>query len=133
MLLVLIRIAGLVHLIFIAANLALPRILDFDGNLKQVPPIIRQIFVIHHAYIMLILGFFACLCLFFTRDLAGGSRLGTVLAAFMAVFWLARIPIQFFFYDERVRREHPTGHYAFSFALISLSAVLSAAALRGLL
>lgn len=133
MMMALLRIVGIVHLIILGANFVLPRILDFDKNLEKASPIVRQIFHVHHAYIMLILAFFAFVCLAFTNDLAGASPLGTALCSFMAIFWLARLPIQFFFYDEQVRRENRFAHYAFSFALASIAAVLSAAAIRGLL
>ena len=133
MMIALLRVAGIVHLIFLGANLVLPRILDFDGSLQKVPTIVRQIFLVHHAYIMLIVTFFGFLCLCYPQELAGGSRLGTVLCSFMAVFWLMRLPIQFFYYDEQVRRDHRLGHYTFAFALASVAAVLSAAAIRGLL
>ena len=129
----LLRIAGLVHLIIVGANFALPKILDYDGNLAKVSPMIRQIFLVHHAYIVAIVSFFGVLCLFFARDLAGGTRLGSVVCAFMALFWFARLPVQFFFYDAEMRRQHRLAHYAFSFALASVTAVLAAAAIRGLL
>ena len=133
MMITLLQVVGVVHLIIVGANFVLPRILDFDKNLEKVSPMVRQIFLVHHAYIMAVVSFFAFLCFFFTRDLAGGSRLGTATCSFMAVFWLARLPIQFFFYDEDVKKRHRIEHYAFSFALASVATVLAAAAIRGLL
>lgn len=129
----LLRVTGVVHLIILGANIMLPGILDFKSELNKVTPIVRQIFVVHHAYIMLILALFAALCLGFPEELAGASRLGTFLCGFMAIFWLLRLPIQFYFYDEEVKRLHPVGHWAFSFALASIAAVLSIAAVRGFL
>lgn len=130
---ILLRLAGVVHLIMIAANLALPGILGFKRELRGVSPIVRQIFMVHHAYIMLVLALFAALCLGFPEELAGGSTLGTFLCAFMAAFWVIRLPIQFFFYDEEVKRRHRLGHWAFSFALVSVAAVLSISVVRGFL
>lgn len=129
----LLRIVGVVHLVIIGANLALPSILNFRGELGKVSPIIRQIFLVHHAYLMLILALFAALCLGFPEELAGASRIGTFLCGFMALFWLSRLPVQFFFYDREVKRLHKLGHWAFSFALVMITAVLSIAAVRGLL
>lgn len=128
----LLRIAGVVHLIVLGANFAIPGILDFKRELEKVSPIVRQIFVVHHAYIMLVLALFAALCLVFPGELAGASRLGTFLCGFMALFWLARLPLQFFFYDDEVKRMHRLGHWAFSFALVGMAAVLSISAVRGL-
>ena len=129
----LLRLAGIVHLILLGANIALPGILDFKAELKKVAPIIRQIFIVHHAYIMLILALFAALCLGFPQELMGASRLGRFLCGFMAAFWLARLPIQFFFYDAELKRRHPLGHWAFSLAVASIAAVLTISAVRGML
>ena len=129
----LLRLAGVVHLILLAANAALPDILDFKGELRKVSPIVRQIFQVHHAYIMLVLALFAALCLGFPRELAGATPLGTFLCGFMAFFWIMRLPIQFFFYDAELKRRHRLGHWAFSFAVASIAAVLAAAAVKGVL
>src|SRR5712692_2461885 len=92
-------VAGGIHLGIGVANFALPRRLRYRENLSKVSPIIRQIFVVHSLYIVVVVLLFAALCLFFAPDLAGASRLGRFLSAAMAVFWLLRIPLQLFYYD----------------------------------
>ena len=83
--------AGVIHLVIVAANLALPRKLEYRANLVRVSPIVRQVFITHSAYIVLNLLACSALCLFFAPELAGGSRLGAFMSAYMAGFWWLRL------------------------------------------
>ena len=126
----LIWIAGAIHIALIAANFVLPQRIGCRENLPRVSPLIRQIFIVHWIYIVLVLAIFASLCLFFAQDLAGASSLGRFLAGAMAIFWLLRIPFQFLFYDPEVRRQHRLGDVAYTVAISYLAAIFSIAALR---
>jgi hypothetical protein len=126
----LIWIAGALHIALIAANFALPKRIGCRENLRHVSPLIRQIFIVHWIYIVFVLMIFASLCLFFAQDLAGASRLGRFLSSAMAIFWLLRIPLQFFFYDSEARRQHRLGDVTYTVAISYLAAIFSIAALR---
>ena len=121
--------AGGAHLLIAAANLALPRQLQYRANLALVSPIVRQIFNVHSAYIVMTLIAFSGLCFFFAPDLAGGSLLGTSLSWYMAVFWLSRLFIQVFYYDPELKRQHPVANLAFTLAVAYLGGVSALAAL----
>lgn len=121
--------AGWVQVGLIAGNCLLPAKLRSRENLKQVSPIIAQVFIVHWAYIVVILAAFASLCFWFPRELAGPDRLGQFLAAFMAGFWLLRVPVQLFFYDPKVRREHRLADVSFLISTAYLGLVFAAAAL----
>ncbi len=125
----LIWIAGAVQLLLIAANFVLPRKIGCRENLRRVSPVIRQVFVVHWIYIVFVLAIFSSLCFFFAHDLAGASRLGRFLASAMTIFWLLRIPLQFFYYDPEVRRQHRLGDAAYILAITYLAAVFTVAAL----
>jgi hypothetical protein len=122
--------AGGVHLIIAASNFVLPRKLRYRENLSCVSPIVRQIFIVHSIYILIVLLLFAGLCLFFAPELAGGSRLGRFLSAAMAAFWLLRIPLQLFFSDRELRRQNRALDVAYTFAVASLAIVFTVAALQ---
>lgn len=122
-------VAGAVQLVILAANFVLPRKLDCRENLARVSPMIREIFMVHWAYIVLILGVFASISFWFAPELAGASRLGRFLAAVIAVFWLLRVPIQLFLYDPEIRRQNRLGDVAFLLAFSYLGVVFGAAAL----
>ncbi len=99
-----IQFAGAIQLVVAALNLALPRVLGYRENLPRLEPIVRQVFVIHSIYIVLVLLIFGGLCVGFAGELASGSTLGRYLSASFAVFWLLRLGFQLFYYDREFRR-----------------------------
>jgi hypothetical protein len=125
----LIWVAGLLQLGIAAANLLLPRILRYRENLARMSPMVREIFLVHSGYIVLVLIAFGAMSLAFAPDLAGGSRLGRFLSAFLALFWLLRIPVQLG-YDPAVRRKYRALDVAFLLALVYLGGTYLLAALE---
>jgi len=121
--------AGAMQLVILAANFFLPKKLRCRENLSRVSPMIRSVFVVHWVYIVLVLGIFSALSLWFAPELAGASRLGRFLSAAIAVFWLLRVPIQLFTYDPELRRQNRFADVAFLAAFSYLGVVFSAAAL----
>ncbi len=122
---------GAVHLLVAAMNFFLPAKIELAPNLAKVSPLVRQMVIIHHVYIVAVIFAFAGLCFFRTADLAGGHGLGRVLAAGMSLFWLARIPIQLFYYDRETRRRHPVVDAGFLLMLAFMAGVLGLAAIGG--
>ena len=121
--------AGAVQLLILGANFVLPKKLSCRENLARVSPMIREVFIVHWVYIVLVLGIFASLSFWFAPELAGASRLGRYLSAVIAVFWLLRVPIQLFFYDSELRRLNRFGDVVFLIAFSYLGVVFSVAAL----
>jgi len=97
--------------------------------MASVPRFLRQVFVVHWIYIVLTVSLFSLLCLFFARDLAGGSSLGRFLCIAMGVFWGLRLPLQLFYYDAELRRRNRVLDLAYVLALVALIAIFVAAAL----
>jgi len=124
--------AGVVQVAILAANFALPGRLRCRENLARVSPMIRDVFIVHWAYIVLVLGFFASLSFWFAPELAGASKLGRFLSGLIAVFWILRVPIQLFFYDAEIRRQNRVGDVVFLLAFSYLGVVFSVAALGAL-
>jgi hypothetical protein len=122
-------VAGALQLVIAAANLLLPRILRYRENLARMSPMVREIFLVHSGYIVLVLIAFGTMSLVFAPDLAGGSSLGRFLSAFLAVFWLLRIPVQLA-YDPAVRRKYRLFDVAFLVALLYLGGTYLLAALE---
>src|SRR6478735_6994717 len=79
--------AGCIHFCIVVANLFAPAKLRYREELGPVTPIIRQIFFVHSAYIVLVLVGFTLLCFFFPDELTGRTRLGHALCGFLAFFW----------------------------------------------
>ncbi len=121
--------AGALHLVLVVTNLVAPRRLEYDRNLAGASPIVRQIFHVHAAYIVLVLLGFAAMCFLFAPELAGGGGLGRFMSAFLALFWLPRPLVQLFYYDRQLRRRHRLLDLGFLLLFGFLAAVFGAAAL----
>jgi hypothetical protein len=113
-----------------AANIPLPGRLRVRERLAGVPLFVRQIFYVHWAYIVIVLGMFAALCFGFAPELAGASGLGRFLSGFMAGFWLLRIGLQIFYYDREIRRENRVLDTMYLGSLVVLAVIFGIAAVR---
>jgi hypothetical protein len=123
----LIRIAGAVQLAIVVANAFIPWILRYREGLRAVPPILRQVFVVHAVYIVLVLVIFGLLGLFFAPDMAGDGTLGRFLSASLACFWGLRVLLQLLYYDPEVRRRHRALDIIYTAALLFLTGTFAAA------
>jgi len=122
-------VAGAIQMAIVVSNAVLPTKLKVRAGMASVPRFLRQVFVVHWIYIALTVSLFSLLCLFFARDLAGGSSLGRFLCVAMGVFWGLRLPLQLFCYDAELRRQNRTMDLAYVLALMALIAIFGAAAL----
>lgn len=121
--------AGAVQLIIVGSNAVLPTKLHYDENLSKMSPLLRQIFVVHSIYVVLVVLGFSGLCFFFAARLSGGDPLGRSLSAFLAVFWLLRIALQLAYYDPEYRRQHRLADVAYTGACCFLGGVFAVAAI----
>lgn len=122
--------AGTVHLAIVAGNLPLPTKLAVRTHLQKLPPLLRQVFLVHWLYILIVLLLFAALCFGFAPELAGSSALGRFLSGALAIFWLLRLGIQLLYYDRAVRRANRAADVGFAVALTFLVGVFATAALQ---
>lgn len=95
-----IYLAGLAQIALVIGSLAIPKILNWRAELAKVQPLIKQMFWTYAAYILVINLCFGLLSLFATRELTNGSVLATLVDAFIAVYWISRILIQFLYFDR---------------------------------
>jgi hypothetical protein len=121
--------AGGTHLAIAISNFWVPGILHYRENLEKVSPMVRQVFVVHSIYMVLVLLGFSALCFFFAPELTSGAPLGRSLSAFLAVFWLLRVVLQLAYYDREVRAKYRLGDVAYMLAVTSLAAVFAVVAL----
>ena len=98
--------AGLAQIALVLGSLAIPRILNWKMELNKVQTLIKQMFWTYAAYILSINLSFGWLSVFAYKDLTNGSLLASVICGFIAMYWISRILIQFFYFD---RRSFPTG------------------------
>jgi hypothetical protein len=126
-----IQMAGLVQLVIAAANLVIPRILEYRENIGRMSLMVRQIFIVHAAYIVAVLVFQGVLCWLYAADLASGRGMGQFVSAYLAVFWLVRVGIQLLYYDPTVRDRYRWGDWLFLLLFLFLGFVFTAAAWGG--
>ena len=126
-LVLLLWLAGFVQVAIAFANVFLPAKLKYRENLTRVTPIIRQIFVVHSVYIVVVVLLFAAVTFGFAGELASGRGLGRFLAAAIALFWLFRAPVQLLYYDATLRRENRWGDIAFTAGALFLAATYAIA------
>jgi len=125
-----IQIAGAVQLAIGLANLPLATRLQYRKNLAGASEIVRQVFYVHAAYIVLVVLGFAALALLFPAELSSGRPIGRFLSAFLAIFWLLRVPIQLFYYPVEIRRQNRLADVSFTVAFAFLAVVFGLAAMR---
>jgi hypothetical protein len=100
--------AGLAQIALVFGSLAIPKVLGWKRELAKVQPLIRQMFWTYAAYILVINLCFGVLSVFAFRELIDGSFLARVVTAFIAVYWISRVLVQFFYFD---RSGFPTGMF----------------------
>lgn len=95
------RGVGAGHLALCAGSLFIPSALGWKQGLAGVPTLIRQMFWVYAAYVF---GFHVCfglLGLFGTHLLLDGSMLAALVCGFVCVYWVARLVVQFAYFDRK--------------------------------
>src|SRR5215510_8035610 len=100
-LVLLLQIAGVLHLGLMAAGFLMPRVVSMRAHLAALPPFIRQLFWVYYAFIGLCLVSFSLITIVFADTLAAGGALARALCAFFAVFWTLRLIAAAFVFDMR--------------------------------
>ena len=99
MLMWLIRIAGAGHFAVAAASLGAPKVLKWREELGRMRPLNRQIFTTYGAYILSINVLFGVISLAAPQWLVDRSPLAACVCGFIALYWGARLVLQFAYYD----------------------------------
>ncbi|MCA8941986.1 MAG: hypothetical protein KDB80_05440 [Planctomycetes bacterium] len=101
----LIFLGGLAQLAVAAASLAIPRVLNWKEQTRRLDGLTRQVFWTYAAYIFTTNVCFGVVSVAAPGWLTDGSGLARSVCAFIAVYWGARVIIQFTSY----RPHRPTG------------------------
>jgi hypothetical protein len=120
----LIIVAGVGQLLLVLGSLAIPRILNWNEDLRRVRPLTRQVFWTYAAYIWTTNVCFGLVGVIIPGSLLDGSRLAIAVCGFITLYWLIRIVVQFAYFDRSAR---PPGN-AFKlleFALVGLFVYLT--------
>lgn len=125
-----IRIAGVVHLGIAAGNLLLPRVLDAKRTMPGMDRAVKQVLIVHAGYIVAVLAMLGGLLIAFPERLLDGSAFARTCSALLALFWGARLVIQFAYYDRAMMRRHRVLAWPFTVFVAGFTALFALVALR---
>ena len=96
----LLRIAAAAQLAIALLNLFLVRLLDWKGELKRMPLLLREVFHVHCWFISITLGIFGVMTLRFADAMAASSNEACRwLTAGIGLFWAIRTVLQVTYYS----------------------------------
>ena len=111
------RIVGSIMLMLVLLNLYVPRRFAWRQELRRLSLFTRQVFIVHAGFILFTLTMFGVLSLAFTSALLEPTRLGRLVLGGLALFWLARLIVQWCVYSPalwRGKRFETTVHFVFT-------------------
>eukprot|EP00927_Polykrikos_kofoidii_P078160 TRINITY_DN75016_c0_g1_i1.p1 TRINITY_DN75016_c0_g1~~TRINITY_DN75016_c0_g1_i1.p1 ORF type:complete len:483 (-),score=53.33 TRINITY_DN75016_c0_g1_i1:23-1471(-) len=94
-----IQLAGAGQLLLCVSSLAIPFLLEWEKEFVNVKPLLRQMFLVYAGYILSINFCFGLLSVFSPESIVEVAFLPAVVAAFMFVYWLARVMVEMFVFD----------------------------------
>lgn len=129
----LLRLAGIGHFAILTASALVPKVLDWKTALKPLSPFLRTLFWVYGVFIVLTIIGMGTLTLFNAHAMAAGDPVARSLAAFIAVFWGARLIVQLFIFDSRPYLTNiwlKLGDHMLTVVFIFFTAIYSLAALN---
>ena len=93
------QLAGIAQVTLVLASIAIPRCLEWNKGLAGLSNLLRQMFWTYAIYITGIHLFAGIVSLCAASELLNGSFVSTAVCILMAVWWGARIVIQFTYFD----------------------------------
>ena len=126
--------AGVCHFGILIASALVPRVLDWKHSLAPLSKLNRQLIWTYGAYVASMILSMGILCVTVPHLLTDGSPLGRIVCGFIAVFWGARLALQFFVLDPRqylTKWWLVAGHHALTVVFTTLTVVFVYAATVG--
>ena len=97
----LLTIGGALHFGILIASALVPQVLDWRRELQKLPRLFAQLVWVHGAFIVLTIAGFGVLAIVNARELGSGTALARSLCAMMALFWGARLAVQFVYFTPQ--------------------------------
>lgn len=100
-------LAGITQLSIAASSVLIPRLLEWRQETARLRPLTRQVFWTYASYILVAHIAFGTLAVAAPSALLDGSVLARAVCAFIAVWWLSRVVLQFAVFDRSVAATRP--------------------------
>ena len=97
----LLQLAGALQLLILIASGLTPRVLDWRRNLALLHPFLRKLFWVYGAFIVMVIIAFSTLTFLHADAMATREPMARSLCIFIAIFWGARLFVQFAIFDPR--------------------------------
>jgi hypothetical protein len=97
----LLQFAAALQLSILVASALVPRVLDWRSNLATLHPFLRRLFWVYGSFIVFVIIGFSLLTFRHAGAMAAGEPTARSLCLFIAIFWAARLVVQFAVFDAR--------------------------------
>lgn len=97
----LLQLAAAVQLLILIASASTPRVLDWRKNLAVLHPFLRKLFWVYGVFVVMVIIAFAALTFRHADAMAAREPVARSLCLFIAIFWGARLLVQFAIFDAR--------------------------------
>jgi len=127
------RLAGGLHFGILIASALVPQVLDWRNELKPLSVVTRQLIWVHGGFIVLTIIGLGTIAVLAAPDLAMGTPLARLVCGFIALFWGARLLLQFvLFRPEALLTRWPlrVGYRGLTVVFALLTAAFGYAAVR---
>ena len=128
----LLQLAAAVQLLILIASASTPRVLDWRKNLAVLHPFLRRLFWVYGVFVVMVIIAFAVLTFRHADAMAAREPVARSLCLFIAIFWGARLLVQFAIFDARpflTNWFYKTGFHALTIIFAFLTFVYGKAAL----
>ena len=100
--------AGVGQLVLVIGSLAIPKVLSWSEDTAKLRPLTRQVFWTYAGYIWATNLSFAIISIASPSCLLDKTFLSTAVSLYITLYWLARVVIQFTYFD---RSDAPSGAF----------------------
>jgi len=128
----LLQLAAALQLSILIASSLTPRVLDWRSNLRGLHPFLRRLFWVYGLFIVMVIIAFATLTFLHAGAMADGEPVARSLCTFIALFWAARLFVQFFVFDAQpflTNWFYKAGYHALTGAFTALVLIYALAAI----
>ena len=126
------QLAAALQLLILIASASTPRVLDWRKNLAVLHPFLRKLFWVYGVFVVMVIIAFAALTFRHADAMAAREPVARSLCLFIAIFWGARLLVQFAIFDARpflTNWFYKTGFHALTIIFAFLTFVYGKAAL----
>jgi alginate O-acetyltransferase complex protein AlgI len=93
-------LAGIGHFVILIASFQVPGKLGWKEDLAKLRPFNRKMLWVQSSFTVMTIVAFGTLTLTLHREMLRGDRAAIALAAFIAVYWTARISVDAFYFSN---------------------------------